>query len=56
MNTVSGVGVALAVAGVVGYAAGVLAPYPGREFSLTALMVGVTVLAVGRSDTAEGDG
>lgn len=30
-----------------GYVVGVVAPYPGRAFSLTGLMVGVTLLAVG---------
>lgn len=53
MNTVAAVGVTLTVAGVVGYVAGAVVAYPGREFSLTALMVGVTVIAVGRSDTPE---
>lgn len=55
MNTVSAVGLALAVGGVVGYLAGVVAPYPGRALSLAALMTGVTLLAVGRSDGAEAD-
>lgn len=41
-------GVALTVAGLVGYATGVLAPYPGRAFAVTGIVVGVTLLAVGR--------
>ena len=53
MNTVSGTGLRLSVAGVAGYLVGVAAPFPGRAFSLTAVMVGVTLLAVGRSDTVE---
>lgn len=53
MNTVSGVGALLTVAGVVGYIAGAVVAYPGRELSLTALMVGVTMLAIGRSDVTE---
>mgnify|MGYP000173216811 CR=1 FL=1 len=53
MNTVTGLGLALTVGGVVGYLAGAVVAYPGRAFSLTAVMVGVTLLAVGRSDTAE---
>lgn len=53
MNTVAGVGMALTGAGIVGYLVGVAAPYPGRSFSLTAMMVGVTVMAVGRSDAVE---
>ncbi|WP_324662863.1 hypothetical protein [Haloarcula sediminis] len=53
MNIVSGSGLALSAGGVVGYLVGVAAPFPGRAFSLTAVMVGVTLLAVGRSDAAE---
>jgi len=53
MNTRTGFGVALTVGGVVGYLAGAVAAYPGRAFTLTAVMVGVTLLAVGRSDTGE---
>lgn len=41
-------GVAFTVAGLVGYTAGVLVPYPGRSFALTGIMVGVTLIAVGR--------
>lgn len=41
-------GAGLVVAGVVGYVAGVVVTYPGREFSLTALMVGVTLIAIQR--------
>jgi hypothetical protein len=47
MNHVQTVGAALTVAGLVGYAIGVLAPYPGRGFSLTGVMVGITLLSVG---------
>jgi len=50
MNTVSAVGWVLAVAGVVGYVVGVVAPFTGSAFSLTAFMTGVTLLAVGRSN------
>jgi len=53
MNRVSGSGLALAAGGVVAYLVGVAAPYPGRAFSLTAVMTGVTMLAVGRSDHTE---
>jgi len=53
MNTVTGLGLALTVGGVVGYLVGVAVTYPGRAFSLTAVMVGVTLLSVGRSDTVE---
>jgi hypothetical protein len=39
-------GGALTVGGIAGYLLGVAAPYPGRSFSLTAVMIGVTVLAI----------
>lgn len=40
-------GVGLTVSGVCGYVAGVLVAYPGRSFSLTAMMLGITLAAVG---------
>lgn len=40
-------GIALTALGLAGYVAGVYVAYPGRAFSVTALMVGVTLLAVG---------
>jgi hypothetical protein len=48
MTAVARAGAALTIAGVLGYAAGVVAPYPGRSFSLTAVMLGATLYAVGR--------
>ena len=48
MNTALAAGTAFTVAGLVGYLIGVVAPYPGRAFSVTAVMVGVTLLAIGR--------
>lgn len=47
MNAVFAVGLAVSLLGVAGYAAGVVVPYPGRAFSITAVMVGVTLVAVG---------
>jgi hypothetical protein len=44
-----GAGIALSILGVAGYAAGVAIPYPGRAFSVTAVMVGLTLVAIGRS-------
>ncbi|RMB18330.1 hypothetical protein [Haloplanus aerogenes] len=41
------VGAGLTVVGVCGYVVGVLVTYPGRSFSLTALMVGITLAAIG---------
>jgi hypothetical protein len=40
-------GVALTILSSLGYAVGVAAPYPGRAFSLTGLMVGLALLSVG---------
>jgi hypothetical protein len=47
MDRVVAAGVALTVLGLLGYVAGVLAPYPGRAFSVTGVMVGLTLVAVG---------
>lgn len=42
-------GAITASVGVLGYAVGVFVPYPGRAFSLTASMVGLALLVVGRT-------
>lgn len=47
MDRVVVAGVALTVLGLVGYVVGVFAPYPGRAFSVTGVMVGLTLVAVG---------
>lgn len=47
MDRAADAGVALTALGLVGYAGGMAAEYPGRAFSLTAAMVGITLLAVG---------
>ncbi len=47
MNRTLAGGVALTALGVVGYAAGVVSPYPGRALSIVSVMVGVTLVAVG---------
>lgn len=41
------VGVALSVLSLGGYVAGIWVAYPGRAFSITAFMVGVTLVAIG---------
>jgi len=41
------VGAALSAVGVCGYLAGLVVAYPGRAFSITAVMVGITLVAVG---------
>lgn len=54
MNIVLLVGVVLSVVGLAGYAFGVVVAYPGRAFSVTALMVGLTLAAIGRTTALEG--
>ncbi|MEF8853690.1 MAG: hypothetical protein V5A44_07325 [Haloarculaceae archaeon] len=57
MNRALGGGIALSLAGLAAYAAGVWVSYPGRAFSVMAVMVGLTLVAIGRSlDPAETDG
>ncbi|MFB6069185.1 MAG: hypothetical protein ABEJ90_04580 [Halobacterium sp.] len=46
-------GVALTAVGVAGYVAGVATPYPGRAFSVTAVVVGVTLASVGTNGVVE---
>jgi hypothetical protein len=41
------VGFLLLVLGVCGYVGGVFVAYPGRGFSVTAVMVGITLAAIG---------
>lgn len=48
-RTVFTVGGALTVVGAAGYVAGTQAVYPGRAFSVTAVMVGITLLAIGNA-------
>jgi hypothetical protein len=47
MNGTLAAGIVLTVGGVVGYVVGVLAPYPGRGFSVAGVMVGLTLVSVG---------
>lgn len=49
MNRTLALGVALTGGGVLGYVAGILTHYPGRAFTVTAVMVGVTLLAIGQT-------
>jgi len=49
MDTAFLAGVGLTGLGLAGYVAGTAGGYPGRAFSVTAVMVGVTLLAVGRA-------
>lgn len=50
MNRLVVAGVAFLVLGLAGYALGVVADYPGRSFSVTAVMVGITLVAVRSAD------
>lgn len=47
MNHAFGLGLGLTAGGLVGYAVGVSISYPGRAFSVTALMIGIALVAVG---------
>ncbi|EMA09098.1 hypothetical protein SAMN05443574_1188 [Haloarcula vallismortis] len=53
MNRLFVAGVALTLVGIAGYAVGTTVAYPGRSASVTAVMVGLTVAAVGHSTPAE---
>ncbi|MFB6121041.1 MAG: hypothetical protein ABEJ68_08010 [Halobacteriaceae archaeon] len=46
MNRTRVAGAALTVASLAGYALGVVQQYPGRSFSVTGVMVGITLVAV----------
>lgn len=45
----------LLVAGLVGYGVGVYTPYPGRSFSLTAIMVGIVLVATAQRAPTEAE-
>jgi hypothetical protein len=49
MERLQTVGVGLAVLSFAGYAIGIWVTYPGRAFSITGFMVGVTLYAMGGS-------
>lgn len=49
MNPLVVAGLLLTVAGIAGYAAGIAVPYPGRAFSVTAFMTGLTLIAIRRA-------
>lgn len=46
MDRYSIAGVALCAVGLAGYVAGISVAYPGRAFSVAAVMVGITLLAI----------
>jgi len=47
-------GFVLSIAGIAGYVAGIYAEYPGRAFSTTAVMTGITLVAIGRQSASRG--
>jgi hypothetical protein len=47
MNRIRAAGVTLTAGGVAAYLAGLATPYPGRAFSVTAVIVGITLASVG---------
>lgn len=49
MNRLFVAGTTLTVAGAAGYAAGIATPYPGRAFSVTAIMIGIALIAIGNA-------
>ena len=53
MNSAFVAGLVATAIGVGGYAVGTIVDYPGRAFTLTAVMVGLTLVAIG---TANGRG
>lgn len=54
MNRTRSAGVVLTAAGVAGYLAGVATPYPGRAFTVTAVIVGITLASIGGSGVDDG--
>ena len=48
-------GAGLSVGGFVGYVVGIYVAYPGRAFSLTAVMVGLTLVAIAQHPRTEAD-
>jgi len=56
MNRTRAAGLVLTLGGTAGYLAGLAAPYPGRAFSVTAVILGITLTAIGSGgDGADGD-
>ncbi|MDL5361752.1 hypothetical protein [Halalkalicoccus sp. NIPERK01] len=47
MNRTLGIGLLLTAGGLAGYLVGLAAAYPGRALSVTAVMVGIAIVAVG---------
>lgn len=54
MNVVLATGIGLTTLGVAGYLVGLSVAYPGRAFSVTGVMLGITLVAIGRSSGRTG--
>lgn len=50
MNRTLLAGLVVVTIGLAGYLAGIAVAYPGRALSVTAVMIGATLVAVGRAD------
>lgn len=50
------IGIGLFLIGMTGYAVGIHVAYPGRAFSVSAVMTGVAIAAIGQQSAARGDG
>jgi len=48
------VGAGLFTTGIVGYVLGIYVDYPGRGFTVTAVMVGITLVAIGHRTAPQG--
>lgn len=53
MNRLMAGGIALTVVGFAGYVLGIVRSYPGRAFSVTVVMAGITLMAIHRMDVGE---
>ncbi|MCO8245091.1 MULTISPECIES: hypothetical protein [unclassified Haladaptatus] len=53
MNRTYASGLGLTALGLVGYLIGIETPYPGRAFSITGVMVGITLLAIANAAGVE---
>ena len=49
MNRLVAAGVTLVVLGLAGYGVGLFVAFPGRAFAVTAVMVGITLVAIRRA-------
>ncbi|WP_224449729.1 hypothetical protein [Haloprofundus salilacus] len=55
MNRRTLAGIGLFVAGLAGYVVGISTAYPGRAFSITAVMLGIALAATGRQSASRRD-